>query len=392
MDFEEQFIRTLREAGESYTIEARPVLERSLHSGRVRRARRIAGAVSASTAAVALTVAGVALSAPASRPPSATAPAPATASRSGPWIVDQLQKLVPPGSFSDEVGMGAGGGRPYTQPASAQMVYDDGHGAAHLGLTVTLGDGDSQPGLSSCPAHLKAPLVHCEESRLPDGSTILVAESTLGSAHHLQWTATLTTRNIDQIRLDEVNSSAEKASSPVTRATPPLSAAQLSAVVADPAWSQVLAALHPARPDGQPSQAQVIAIARRLQPAGFRFGANNTEDNEGMAGFPISKDGAAGGNAAGAAVEVEVQHWPTGTVAEIKAEAFASATRLSDGTLLLVTHQQVFPMAFWEVSVLRPDGTVVRLSETGPVRDKDSPPLLPLAQLKDMALSPLWTG
>ena len=285
--------------------------------------------------------------------------------------------------------MGAGGGRPYTQPASAQVVYDDGHGAAHLALSITLGDGDSQPG-SSCPLKRPASLLSCKESKLANGSTVMVAESALGSARHLRWTATLTTRNYDQIIFDEVNSTSEAQSSPVTRATPPLSAAQLSAIVSDSAWSQVLAGLRPTRPDGQPSQAQVIALAKQLQPTGFRFGSNTAENNEGEAEFPVTKDGEDGNS--GTQLMVEVQHWPAGTYDEVRAQDFASATRLSDGTLLLVAHLPTSPVPLLQVSVLRPDGTVVRLAEPALGRGKDESSLvLPLAQLKAMAQNPLWT-
>jgi hypothetical protein len=400
MDFEEQFGRALREAGQSYTLDAQPLLARSLRRGLALRARRLTYAVLGSATALALVVTGTALtSAPSTADrPAASGVAGTRISVSGARIVSLLEGMLPPGTTSGAWGIGSGGGRPYLEVPSAQLVYDDGHGAGHLELGFARMNNSDVLAWSTCPAKTPPMMISCHQTKLKNGSIVAVEKSTFGGSV-LLWTATLVTRGGDRVWLDETNSATGDPSSPVTRAEPPLSSEQLSAIVENSAWSPVFAAVRAARPDGQPSQAQVIAIARRLQPPGVRFGGNDAMNQEGNAAFMVTRSGGAGADPRSSqSLSLSVQHWPADARAEVRVRDFASATALPDGTLMVIRQniqppQRGVTSGTWAVVVLRPDGTVVRLllDGTPATGTAASTPAIPLDELKSMAMSPLWT-
>lgn len=398
MDFEDQFAQALREAGQTYEIETPPLYARGLRRGRTLRVRRVAAAVLGSATALALVATGTALSVGAldgsGTRPTAIGGTPSVSSGpsvSGAQILDLLTGLLPAGKVSQEQANGAGAGRPVLAPASAQLVYDDGHGAAQLQLAVIPVNDKNALGTSTCPSgsETEPAGVTCKQVTLADGSTVAVQTEPLGKVR--LWTATLVTRSGDRVWLDETNS--ELPDGPVTRAAPPLSAAQLSAVVEDSGWNQVFTAVRYSlsHPDGQPSQAQVIAAAGRARPAGVTFGANVAENQEGSAAFSL-------GNGWGR-LSLNVQYWPAQARSEITGEDFASATRLPDGTLM-ATEQQTQSVGvpasravMWRVKVLRPDGTMVEVTENSmglPGSSKVTVSMT-MAQLKAFAMNSAWT-
>ncbi|MFC1404163.1 MULTISPECIES: hypothetical protein [Streptacidiphilus] len=385
MDFEDRFGRALREAGQQYAIgAAEPLLERSLRRGRTLRGRRIAYAVVGSATAVAVAVAGTALSSPA--PSAVTRPTVVSPSVSGAQIVSLLESMLPPGKVTATRGTGVGGGRPASVTPTADLVFNDGHGAAWLAITFSRA---SKSKLPTCSTGAKsATVLSCSESVLPNGSTVMALKENFGGSV-LLWSVWLVTRNGDRAGIQETNSATGNPSSKVSRAAPPLSTAQLSAIVADSAWSPVFTALRaPAGSAGQPTQAQVTAIARQLQPAGTEFVAQN-----GATTFLVSRNGVVSNDMIGTRLSIAVQRWPAQARSEIRPDAFASATRLPDGTLM--TTDQSAPTSsirVWRISVLKPDGTLVELNEQATSRVGTTVhPALSMDELKTIALSPLWS-
>ena len=389
MDFEDQFGRALREAGQHYTIRAaEPLLERSLRRGRTLRGRRIACAIVGSATAVAVAFAGTALSSRASS--TATRPAVVGSSVSGAQIVSLLESMLPPGKATGAHGTGVGGGRPASATPTAGLVYDDGYGAASLSMDFSR---VSKSKLPTCTTGGKSSTVlSCNESVLPNGSTVMALKETFGGSV-LLWSVWLINRNGDRVEIQETNSATGMPNSKISRATPPLSTEQLSAIVADSAWSPVFTALHaPAGSDGQPTPAQVSAITKQLQPAGVEFVATVNSKQEGTATVRVNRHGVVSNDLIGTSLSITVQRWPGQARSEAWPGAFDSATHLADGTVM--TTDQAAPASSlrqWRVTMLKPDGTLVALVEQTTAQvGTTAHPALSMDELKTIALSPLW--
>jgi hypothetical protein len=391
MDFESQFGRTMVEAGRSNDIEVLPLIDRGLRRGRVLRGRRVVGAAVGAAAVVALIPIGTeqltGLSSTSRPASSATETGSGRPSISGTQILGLLKGMLPPGSTSQQQATGAGGGRPYDSPARAQLVYDDGHGKALIQLNSSQKDDTEVISPTACPTGKPSYVVSCRQTRLGDGSTLMVNEETFGTSG-LSWTASLVTRAGDQILLQEFNTVTGLPGAPVTRTTPALTTAQLSAIVENSGWAPLFAAERAALPDGQPTQAQVIATARKLQPSGVTFGGNDAMNQEGSAGFPVTK-----GTNTQSSLTINVQYWPVGAGDEVGQQNLPQpSTTLPDGTVIVTDQRPGNPMTVWDVQILRPDGTDVSLSEQCmhlPNRAVE-PPALSMAQLRAIALSPTW--
>jgi len=392
MDFEGQFGKTMVEAGQSNDIEIQPLIDRGLRRGRALRARRVVGAAVGAAVVVALIPIGAdQLTGLSSTPRPASSATTASSGRpsiSGTQILGLLKGLLPPGSTSQQQAIGAGGGRPYDSSPRAQLVYDDGHGKAMIQLSSSQKDDTEVLGPTACPTGNPSYIVSCRQTKLGDGSTLMVNEETIGKSG-LVWTASLVTGAGDQISLQEFNTATGQPGATVTRATPALTTAQLSAIVESTAWSPLFAAERAALPDGQPTQAQVMATARKLQPSGATFGGNDAMNQEGTASFPIIK-----GTNRQSSLIINVQYWPVNAGDEVRQQSFpqSSSTTLPDGTLIVTDQRPGNPMTVWDVQILRPDGTDVSLSEQCmhmPNTAVESP-ALSMAQLKTIALSPVW--
>lgn len=393
MDFESQFGKTLVKAGQSNDIEIQPLIDRGLRRGRTLRGRRIIGTAVGSAAVVALIATGTVQLTGLSRTPrpvaAPTATSPAKPSISGSQILGLLKGMLPPGPTTQLQGTGAGGGRPYDAPPRAQLVYNDGHGAALIQLSsAQTDDSDVIGGGTACPVGKDPYVANCRQTTLGNGSKVTVEDETFGKSDLVR-TATLVTRAGDQIWLQEYNSTTGQPSAPITRAAPPLSYAQLSAIVENSAWSQLFAAERAALPDGQPTQAQVIATARKLQPSSVTFGGNDAMNQEGSVGFPITK----GITETQSSLQIRVQYWPlhSGDVPGPQDPSLSSTT-LPDGTRIFTDQRPGNPMTVWDVQVVRPDGTDISLSEQcmHMPYTADQTPALSMAQLQAIALSPAW--
>jgi hypothetical protein len=416
MDFEEQLGNALRDAGGHYDLTPDRLLDRGLSRGRTLRRRRRAYRIGGAALALALVGTGTAFSVGAlSGGSHQAADTTKGAGFSGQQILSLLTGMLPPGTVTQEQANGAGGGRPYLSPPSARFVYDDGRGGAQFQFgSAPVNDKDVLASGASCPTKKEPTVVSCKQTTLHDGSTVAFAETDFnqrtGLAAALQWTATIVTPKGDRIWLDEYNSPTGSFTHG-TRLAPPLDGAQLSALVTSPSWKPLFAALYAAKPDHQPTQAQVIATARQLLPAGVTFVRNDAENQEGSADIDITGGGSAPSKGSGVRtaaqddIDITVQRWPGEARSEIAGEGYGKAVKLADGTLLLTdsdlndsTGKKVTEFtawtANWRVYALRPDGTSVQLMETLNTFGKNKPgkPVMSVAQLKAMALSPGWLG
>ncbi|MEY9962542.1 hypothetical protein ABIA33_000568 [Streptacidiphilus sp. MAP12-16] len=394
-EFEDRIGQAFRRAGQGYDIEPQPLLARGLRRGHSLRRRRVGYTVVGTVAALAL-VGGV----PAlffgrtDGPKQVAVTTGGSPSFSGQQILDLLKRALPPGQISQAWAKGAGGGRPADFGVQAHLIFDDGHGAASLDLGSAPTSNGNVLAATTCSPDNPPVGGTCEQTTLADGSTVAIEKISYGGSAgkpaSLQWNVSLVTRKGEHLWLDENNSTVGGPGAKTTRSAPPLSAAQLTALVEDRDWSRLFAALRTARPDHQPSQAQVLATLRQVLPPGVHPGGNNAMNQEGSAAVPV--------NALGSdQLSVNVQRWPGDARSEIAAANFAGANRLADGTLTAVDHRPARPdagIATWEVRVLRPDGTMVSLTEEQmePGRPTAAGPTLSLDQLKAMAMSPKWTG
>ena len=162
---------------------------------------------------------------------------------SGAEMVQRLKDLLPKGKFGGESARGTD-----AEPGPyAQVVYDDGKGAAAVELGLGRIDPDSEHvlQLTDCPDKTMVEYDSCKESTRPDGSRLLRFEGYESPDRRVDtkyWYAQVVDPAGFEVRVMEWNARARK-DSPVTRAEPPLPTAYLRAIVTAPEWGTVVDAL-----------------------------------------------------------------------------------------------------------------------------------------------------
>ncbi|WP_121717323.1 hypothetical protein, partial [Streptomyces sp. E5N91] len=320
---------------------------------------------------------------------------------SGDAVLKSLKELLPEGEFSGEDARGSGAKPgPY-----AQVVFDDGEGAA----AISLGFGRVEPGssqvgqLTQCPDRTFVPYDSCDSSRLADGSALRLLQGYEYPDRRVDtklWSADLVTAEGQHVSVSEWNSSAEKGA-PITREDPPLSTEALKKLVTADVWRDVVAAT-PVRPTPsasagasggeRPPAASGKDITKTLVgllPAGLDVGKKGGQDTE--YSYLVVDDGRGA-----SLVQVNVQHG----MDDVAGQLYASGETLPDGTRL-ATHQgvgddRVPGVVMWTVDTMRPgdDGFRVVISEFNngsahgqPTREA---PALTMDQLREIALSEEW--
>src|SRR4051794_20194306 len=152
-------------------------------------------------------------------------------------MVETLKSLLPKGEFSEERGQGNERTHKLKVPApSAGLVFDDGQGAAAIGVSV----GRVQPGgttarqAAQCPDRVYIPYDGCRTSRLADGSVVTVLQGYEYPDRRVDtkfWSAELVTPTGQHITVSEGKAAGEK-DKPVTRTDPPPRPAQLTRLAA----------------------------------------------------------------------------------------------------------------------------------------------------------------
>ncbi|MFF4524441.1 hypothetical protein [Streptomyces bluensis] len=331
---------------------------------------------------------------------SASAPASARPSRpmSGEELLRTLKRLLPEGKFSDEDSRGTGAAfGPY-----ARLVYDDGKGAAAIGISLGRVEPGSQQArqVTTCPAEELVPHDTCSTSRLPDGSLLMLFQGYEYPDRRVdtkRWNAELVTPEGHHVSLNEWNAEAEK-DAPVTRPDPPLSTEQLKKVVTAMDWRTAVAAVPekpedpkepptPAEPpaaDGQAIQKTLIGLLPKDVKVVSKGG------QEGEYGFVVVDDGKG-------ATFVQINVQPG--MSDVESELFGpDAEVLPDGTKVTTRQGQGDDkgtgLVMWTVDTIRTDGLRVVVSafnsgsqQTAPTRDT---PALTLGDLRKIATSERW--
>ncbi|MBP0935509.1 hypothetical protein J0X20_18200 [Streptomyces sp. KCTC 0041BP] len=419
MPFEDELGNALRRAGDGFTTDGHALVEAGERRGRRLVARRRAAVVGGSVLTLAVVATGGAytgglfggaggsggpgrvdvaappeLSAGPTKAPARGGPSSKTGSGavSGAQLVSVLKELLPGGKVTDTEASGTGA----PQGPSVRGVYDDGEGAAQIGVTLTRTDPDGRTtaGALECPDANTTDYEACATETLADGSKVMVFQGYEYPDRREPtklWRATLVTRQGFQVEVMEWNAPAEKGAK-VSRPAPPLGPAQLKAFAASPLWHPALGDLPAAPAEGpapDPVGADARAVLESLVPKNGITVAS--KGGGGDYAYLVLDDGKGA-----SLVQVNVQE----QMGAALGGHMSGATTLPDGTKVLETKQPGEKggkgVLWWSADTLRPDGrrVVVSAFNTGnqskPATRKE--PVLTMEQLRTIALDPKWFG
>ncbi|MFB7476636.1 hypothetical protein [Kitasatospora sp. NPDC056184] len=324
---------------------------------------------------------------------SPTASASAAAAVSGDEVLAMFRALLPQGQISAAEGSGTDtAGRPGAGVPSAGLVLDDGQGRARIAISFfKAGEDDPSGSDNDCPDKKLVTFDACTATARPDGGRLTVFQGYEYPDRRVDtkwWNAKLTGKDGRRIELSEWNSPAEKGK-PVSRATPPLTPEQLTAIVTDKSWDRVIAALpdpaarpSPSHRRSEPySKEEILATAAKLLPAGLKQA--DTGGSTGYANFVVDDGKGA------SMVELNVDDWSN----PLSTEPFGGTETMPDGTQVKV-RKAVGNPARWVVDALHPDGLRVAVgayNSGGPkATGSRSTPALTVEQMKAIATSPEW--
>ncbi|MFG2682998.1 hypothetical protein [Streptomyces sp. NPDC048392] len=412
--FEDRLSDALRDAGDGFEADRSALVTAGRVRGRRallrRRAAVVSGVAGVALAGVALAGVGGVMVLPADEPAgpgrstvaSGGAPTAAATVFSGDELLRELKGMLPEGTFSGESARASDD----ELGPSAHLVYDDGEGAAAVGL----GFGRVDPGsaqlrqLMACPDRNFTPYDDCSTAELPDGSQLRLYQGYEYPDLRVDtkyWSADLVTAGGEHITVSEWNSPAEKGAA-VSRAEPPLSTGQLKTIVTAGVWRKVVDAV-PERPEPskaaspgteRPPAASGKAVGETLAallPRKLRVVAHGGQEDE--YAYVVVDDGRGR-----SLVQINVQHGMGD--AETVGQLYSAAEALPDGTRV-TTRQGPGEKAgsgvvMWTVDTLRPgsDGLRVVISafNTGD-QNKDATrdtPALTIGRLREIALSEKW--
>ncbi|MFJ6382866.1 hypothetical protein ACIQI7_23055 [Kitasatospora sp. NPDC092039] len=262
--FEQAFTEAIGRAGGAYDADATRLVDTGWAYGRRLRRRRRAGTVAGAAALALIGVGGAALGGllpgqgaavvGAASDGASTASAPPV---TGPEFLQMFTELLPQGAVTVDEARGTENDIP-----QLRLVLDDGNGAVQYLFWIALMAGDAD-----CPT-TTVPGDACTEADLPGGEHVRVYQAgTRGDepAGSKTWSAKLTGSGY-QILLQEWNRKPLENGSPVTRTDPPLTPDQLTAVVKDPRWKKVVAAV-PDPNTGRPAVPPPVPPGSATSPA-----------------------------------------------------------------------------------------------------------------------------
>ncbi|WP_369248887.1 hypothetical protein [Streptomyces sp. R41] len=405
--FEERLGEALRHAGDTFDTDRRALAAAGQTRGRrLRLRRRIA--ITGSVAGLALVGVGGAQLVPGADggQPQQSAASPSrvrTGSHasevSGAELLRTLEGLLPSGKFSGEQARSTS----HVLGPTAHLVYDDGHGKAAVEVGLGRIDPGSQMARESttCPDKNLVSYDACTASKLADGSALMIFQGyeypdrRVDTKH---WYAQLVTPKGQQVSVYEWNAAAEK-DSPVSRANPPLSPAQLKTVVTAAAWRTAVDAIPEKKAKGKttaPSTAPLPSADGKavrstlvsLLPKGVEVKAQGGQESE--YAYVIVDDGKGR-----SLVQINVQ----ADMSDVEGQLFGSdAETLPDGTKVTTRKEPGEKggtgVVMWTADTIRTDGMRVVVSafnsgnqETAATR---ATPALTMEELRTIALSPKW--
>ncbi|WP_109033175.1 hypothetical protein [Streptomyces rubrogriseus] len=407
--FEDRLGAALRDAGDGFEADRASLVTAGRVRGRRALLRRRAAVVSG-VAGVALAGVGGVLVLPAddpagpdrSRTASAASAGTATAAAaafSGDDLLRELKGLLPGGTYGEESARGSD----HQLGPAVRLVYDDGDGAAAVGM----GFARVEPGsarvreLMACPDHNMTPYDDCSSDRLADGSLLRLYQGYEYPDMRVDtklWTADLVTAEGQHVSVSEWNSPAEKGA-PVSRDEPPLSTERLRKLVTAGVWREVVDAI-PKSP--KPSRS---AAPRTEQPAASGKSVGDTlaallpekldvvahGGQESEYAYVVVDDGRGR-----SLVQINVQYG----MADVAGQLYADGETLPDGTRV-ATRQGPGEKAgsgvvMWTVDTLRPGPAGFRVVISAFNTDDQNEdatrdaPAVSMERLREIALSEEW--
>ncbi|MFC9325615.1 hypothetical protein [Kitasatospora sp. NPDC057015] len=266
MPFEADLAHALDRTTDSLEPDLTTLLSGAVARGRSRRRRRGAAVVAGVGACAVITAAG--LTVPGALLGTHTggsdiemvALAMPRSAITGTQMIEALEQTLPGGRFSQETGQSNNPSDPSGgYVANGELVVDDGHGAAMVGvsavrLKLPLRDGD---GLSCerTPARAKGDTCRMSElpssAAVPGGAVVMseqnAAEHPAGADTARRWTVTVTLKSTGaQLQLVQWNSTGGGSGGETpkpTRPAPPLSEEQAVAALTGATWAPILGAV-----------------------------------------------------------------------------------------------------------------------------------------------------
>ncbi|GGS44378.1 hypothetical protein [Streptomyces cinerochromogenes] len=404
--FEDRLSAALHQAGGAFEADRGALAAAGALRGRRLRLRRRAAVVGGVTGVALAGACGALLvpwghGSPAAPQPSSLAAGPRPAGTHAPGVgkeqmIRTLERLLPPGKSGEETGRGSEEG-PAVFPF-ASVVYDDGHGAAAVSVSVNRvepGGTDARQAVE-CPDKVYVPYDSCVTKRLTDGSVIRVMRGYEYPDRRAQtklWTAELVTPAGQHVAVSEWNAPSEKGVA-VSRDEPPLDPAALTRLASAEEWRTLVDALphDPRRPEADPTDpgAGLHARSRLLSLLPRRLKIVGRSGDDGDFAYVVVDDGKGR-----SLVQVNVQPDQN----EVRDDLFGPDDEtLADGTRVAV-HQGPGEkggdgVVMWTVDTMRKDGFRVVISAFNSGTQHDSAtratPALTVAQLRGIALDPRW--
>ncbi|MFD6189727.1 hypothetical protein [Streptomyces sp. NPDC060275] len=407
--FEDRLGIALRDAGDRFETDRAALVTAGRARGRRALLRRRAAVVSG-VAAVALAGVGGVLVLPADDPAGPDRSSTASAASAGTATADaavftgddllrELKGLLPRGTYGEESARGSD----HQLGPAAHLVYDEGAGAAAIGM----GFARVEPGsaqvreLMACPDRNVTPYDDCTSDRLPDGSLLKLYQGYEYPDLRVDtklWTADLVTAEGQHVSVLEWNSPAEK-DAPVSRDEPPLSTERLRALVTAGVWRKVADAIpkspKPSRSAAPRTERPEVsgksagATLSALLPGKLDVVAHSGQESE--YAYVVVDDGRGR-----SLVQINVQYG----MGDVAGQLYADGETLPDGTRV-ATRQGPGEKAgsgvvMWTVDTLRPGPAGFRVvisafntgdQNKGATRDA---PALTMEQLRGIALSEQW--
>ncbi|MFD4246665.1 hypothetical protein ACFWP3_34465 [Streptomyces sp. NPDC058525] len=324
-----------------------------------------------------------------------------TGAVTGEQLLAVFRDLLPGGTLTGTTTRGT------EEPPYVSGVYDDGNGKAVIGLALSRVDphGSTARDLTRCGDKNVEEYDDCTIEQLADGSRLLLRQGyeypDRREATKL-WRAVLVTPRGHLVEASEWNAPAEKGA-PVSRPDPPLTTAQLKALVTSDKWHPALNDLPaarrevPAGPDSgrgadpaAPLRERRVEAALKslLTPYGIAILSQGGQEGH---GYAVLDDGQGK-----SLVQLSVQ-WTDNTAAFTALFSGAGVTTLPDGTRVRITQgpaEKGKGVVEWSVDTLREDGLRVRVSGFNTANQSGTAtraaPVLSLAQLQEIALAPGW--
>ncbi|WP_407837908.1 hypothetical protein ACE1OC_18390 [Streptomyces sp. DSM 116496] len=422
MPFEDELGEALRHTGDGFTSEGRDLVDAGERRGRRMVARRRAAIAGGSVLALALIgtagayangmlwgTGGGRANVASSQEPPALGPLVregqtqrnnsrvGTGAVTAEQLTGVLKQLLPQGTLSAVEARGTG----HELGPAVSAVFDDGEGKSMVGFGLHRIDpkGEMAEDMLKCPSKTTTKYDSCTSETLEDGSRLFLYKGYVYPDHRADvksWRAIVVTPQGFMVDAHEENSEQEKGA-PVSRPTPPLTLAQMKALVTSPLWHPALndlpaAGQEEARPAGRSGAKAVVILEELLRTDGIPVVSRDEEGAD--LGYLVLDEGK-GKSLVSLQIQPDNPKHP-GTWADL----FKDAETLPDGTKVLTRKRDgdkdVPGMLWWSAEALRPNGTRLILSSFNAATQGSAvtrkEPVLSVERMKELVTSPKWSS